>query len=269
MNLALPTLIVFVVLLPGFIFRSGLKRAERTSLDFSPFGRVAAEAILWAVVGHLVWLTLSSSFFFHQFEPVVFMNLLSSSPASQARATEQVGAAFAWIAAYFVSLLVASHLVPIFIRNAISKFRLDRDSARFSSIFRFHDAPWYYLLTGADFKEDDQPDLIIISAIVEVSKEAVLYVGVLDDFYFDSEGKLDRLILQKVSRRPIASDKPATQPADGQNEQRFYPIDGDNFVLRYSEAITLNVQYVKLTATESTNDTANAPIDSNLLGAPS
>jgi hypothetical protein len=32
MNVALPALIVFFLLLPGFIFRTNLKRAERTSL---------------------------------------------------------------------------------------------------------------------------------------------------------------------------------------------------------------------------------------------
>lgn len=66
----------------------------------------------------------------------------------------------------------------------------------------------------------------------------------LNDFYFDKEGQLDRLILQNVKRRPMSADKTAGgEPAD-----RFYPIDGDSFVLRYSEAITLNIQYVKLVA---------------------
>jgi len=32
MNVALPALIVFFLLLPGFIFRTNLKRAERTSV---------------------------------------------------------------------------------------------------------------------------------------------------------------------------------------------------------------------------------------------
>jgi len=53
MNVALPALIVFFLLLPGFIFRTNLKRAERTSLDFSPFGQVVAEGILWASVQHV------------------------------------------------------------------------------------------------------------------------------------------------------------------------------------------------------------------------
>lgn len=253
MNVALPTLIVFLILLPGFIFRSGLKRAERTSVDFSPFGRVVAEAILWAMVLHLIWIALSDVILGRHFDPVVFFNLLSSVAASQSTAVTQVGGEFKWVATYFISLLTTSFALPTIVRGAISRFKLDRYSMPFSSIFRFHDAPWYYLLTGADFKSGEEPDLIVISAIVEVAKEAVLYVGVLDDFYFDADGQLDRLILQKVSRRPIASDKTSVDFIGPPPEQRFYPIDGDNFVLRYSEAITLNVQYVKLTA--------SAPLD--------
>ena len=103
-------------------------------------------------------------------------------------------------------MFVASLISPIILRAQIAKRRLDRATARFSSIFRFHDAPWYYLLTGADFSEDEKPDLIMISAIVEVAKDAVLYVGILDNFFFDADGNLDRLILQSVARRPLSAD---------------------------------------------------------------
>jgi hypothetical protein len=91
MNVALPALIVFLLLLPGFIFRTRLKRAERTSLDFSPFGQVAAEAVMWAVFAHLLWLAVSYWVFRHQLEPAVLMKLLSSDATGQARATELVG----------------------------------------------------------------------------------------------------------------------------------------------------------------------------------
>lgn len=254
MNLALPTLIVFIVLLPGFIFRSGLKRVERISIDFSPFGRVATEGVIWAILLHLIWLMLSYFLFSRKFDPVVFLNILSSVPASQSKASLEAGSEFSWISTYFISLLLISFVLPAVIRSAISKFRLDRDGTLFSSIFRFHDAPWYYLLTGADFEVDSQPDLIKVSAIVEVAKEAVLYVGVLNDFYFDADGQLDRLILQNVSRRPVSSDKLLDSIQGPQIEERFYPIDGDNFVLRYGEAITLNIQYIKLTESPINSD---------------
>lgn len=242
MNVALPALIVFFLLLPGFVFRTNLKRAERTSLDFSPFGQVVTEAILWALFSHFIWLTLSHLIFRHDFDPTVLMKLLSSAADIQAQATSAVGRQFDWIAAYFSTLLIATFVVPKLIRKVITTYRLDRDGARFNSLFRFHGAPWYYLLTGADFESKNAPDIIKVSAIVEVGKEAVLYVGVLDEFYVDADGQLDRLVLQGVARRPIASDKGA-----GAVASRFYDVDGDSFVLRYNEAITLNIQYLRMT----------------------
>jgi len=248
MNVALPALVAFLLLLPGFIFRARFKLAERTSLHFSPFGRVAADAILWAIFAHFLWLSVAFVVCSLRFEPSVLLKLMSSAPASQAEAISAVSRDFKWIASYFCSLFVAVVVVPVVSRNYIAKCRLDRATARFSSIFRFHDAPWYYLLTGADFAQEDKPDLTMISAIVEVAKDAVLYVGVLDDFFFDSDGNLDRLILQSVARRPLSADKNKTDSENGAGDERFYAIDGDSFVLRYQDAKTLNVQSVKLTS---------------------
>lgn len=87
MNVALPALIVFFLLLPGFVFRTNLKQAERVSLDFSPFGQVVTEAILWALFVHFIWLTVSHLVFGHDFAPTVLMKLLSSAPSTQAEAT--------------------------------------------------------------------------------------------------------------------------------------------------------------------------------------
>lgn len=99
MNIALPAFVAFLILLPGFIFRARFKLAERTSLDFSPFGRVAADAILWAICAHILWLAVS--FFSQRFEPAVLLKLLSSAPSSQTEAVSAVGRDFAWIAGYF------------------------------------------------------------------------------------------------------------------------------------------------------------------------
>jgi hypothetical protein len=248
MNVALPALIVFLLVLPGFIFRSRFKRAERTSLDYSPFGQVAAEAVMWAGFAQLIWFAVSYWVFSRRMEPAVLLKLLSSDAAGQAKATEVVAKDFGWISAYFASLIVVSYGTPKALRAVISKYRLDRVGAPLSGLFRFHQAPWYYLLSGADFRADEEPDFIIVSAIVEVAGDAFLYVGILEEFFVTADGQLDRLVLQKVARRPVASDKPADLVVDADEPQRFYDVEGDCFVLRYSEAITLNVKYVKLAA---------------------
>lgn len=244
MNLALPALVVFVLLLPGFVARSRIKRAERLSLDYSPFGQVVSEAVAWSIVLHLLWIVLTDLIGLREVRPAVVLRLFSADLGSQGKAIEAVALEAAWVALYFGSLLVFSYLMPIGVRALIIRLRLDRVGSRFSGVLRFSGAPWYYLLSGADFEAGDVPDFIVVSAIVDVAGTPYLYIGVLEDYFLNEEGGLDRLILQQVMRRPLSCDK---LPEDkGRNLARFYPIDGDYFVLRYSEAITLNVEYVKL-----------------------
>ena len=243
MNVALPALLFFLIVLPGFLFRSRLKLAEQTSLDYSPFGRVVTEALLWSIALHAVWLLLASAFG-ATLRTEALLGLMSSAADRQASAIDAVARSSLRVFAYFTSLYLFAFVVPHALRVATSRLRLDRAGSPWSNVFRFHEAPWYYLLTGADFTQPDEPDYILVAAIVNVAGAATLYVGTLADFFFDPDGHLDRVVLENVSRRPLTSDK---TPDD---HDRFYPIEGDYFVVRYAEAITLNVQYVKLRRTD-------------------
>lgn len=166
MNIALPAIIIFALLLPGFIVRSRFKRAERASLDYSPFGQVVTEAVLWACMLHLVWLFAAYLFFGQRFITEQLFRLLSADPAGQTRAIEWVGKRDVWIAIYFITILVFVYLAPAIARTAIIRWRLDRSQSPIGFLFRFKQAPWYYLLTGADFSEADKPDFISVAAIL-------------------------------------------------------------------------------------------------------
>lgn len=240
MNIALPALVVFLVLLPGFIARSQIKLAEREKLDYSPFGAVVAEGLIWSAALHATWLTACAGL--GRFLDLrILLGLLSASPTLQAEAIALAHAESGQIAWYFGSQFLAAALFTPLIRRLITRYRLDRADSPLAWLLRFRRAPWYYLLSGADFAADDAPDLISIAAVVDVSGEPYLYVGSLVDYYFDAEGRLDRLVLEAVQRRPLAADKFATE-----NPERFYGIDGDYFVVRYEQVISLNVRYVRL-----------------------
>ncbi|HWX00264.1 hypothetical protein [Collimonas sp.] len=246
MNVALPALIVFLLLLPGFIARSRFKRAERISLDYSPFGQIVTEAMLWNCVFHPLWLLAAAWLFGHTLQPLLLLELLSSDAASQAKAIQGIALQFSWICAYFLSLYAGAWIVPNGFRLMITHYRLDRANAGwYVPWLRFNQAPWYYLLTGADFDEEQRPDLISVSAIVNVAGQAVLFTGILDNFFVDANGSLDRLILEKVMRRPLSADKP-DGASIAEELERFYVVEGDYFVLRYSEAITLNIEYIRM-----------------------
>lgn len=79
MNIALPALVVFACLLPGFIVRNRLKRVESTSLDYSPFGRVVTEAIFWAGVLHLIWIGIVCPLAGRTVDLGLLLQLLSSN----------------------------------------------------------------------------------------------------------------------------------------------------------------------------------------------
>ncbi len=255
MNFALPALLAFLIVLPGFLFRNRLKRAEQTSLDYSPFGRVVAEAMLWTIALHAIWLGIAW-LVGQTLHPDALLGLLSSAPDLQKSAVADVSTSASHVFLNFVSLYAFALVVPTALRVAITHWRLDRFGAPFSAVFRFYGAPWYYLLTGADFEAADEPDYISIAALVEVAGDAVLYVGILTDFFFDPDGQLDRLVLENVSRRPISRDK------TGDDAERFYAIEGDYFVIRYADVVTLNVHYFKL---EVATDAAEMPVGPDSL----
>jgi hypothetical protein len=248
MNLALPALVVFVLLLPGFIARSRHKQAERLSLDYSPFGAVVSEAVVWALALHLLWLGAAWLLAGRVLRPELLFLLLSSDAAAQSHALQQVAEQAGPVGGYLASLIAFAHLGPTALRALIVRFGWDRAGSPAARLFRFHEAPWYYLLSGADFAPGQRPDFIAVSAIVDVATRPMLYTGILDDYFVDRDGQLDRLILQDVMRRPLDADKPvgAGSGAVPLGESRFYRVDGDYFVLRYAEAITLNIEYIQL-----------------------
>jgi hypothetical protein len=249
-NIALPAIVVFLLLLPGFIARSRIKYVERQLLDYSPFGVVVAGAIVWAAALHALWLSLARLITGRTVDVAALIGLISSDAPTQRDAIHTVATDIGWPAVYLSSLLLVAFVLPVVIRLMVVRFRLDRAESSLRHVFRFHDAPWYYLLTGADFVAAEKPDLIAISAVVNIAGTPMLYTGMLDEFFPDQDGKLDRLVLQQVMRRPFADDK--AQGVDdaaittAAMSSRFYPVDGDCFVLRYAEAITLNVQYIRL-----------------------
>ncbi|MDG2526510.1 hypothetical protein P6166_14230 [Stenotrophomonas sp. HITSZ_GD] len=245
MNVALPALIVFLIVLPGFIARSQIKLAESEKLDYSPFGAIVVEGLVWAAALHAIWL-LACALAHRYLDLGLLLGLLSSSPALQSEAVAAAQSEAAQIAWYFGTQLLAAVVATPILRWQITRHRWDRSDSRLAWLFRFRRAPWYYLLSGADFAKEDVPDLISVAAVINVAGEPVLYVGTLEDYYFDSDGKLDRLVLEGVERRPLSADKSLDKEAHEPEAARFYRIEGDYFVIRYEEVISLNVRYIRL-----------------------
>ncbi|WP_104990694.1 hypothetical protein [Deinococcus sp. NW-56] len=103
--------------------------------------------------------------------------------------------------------------------------------------------PSIYLTAVVDMKHKDGP---------------VLVRGLVIDWLLTAAGELDTVMLEETVRRPLAADRPAGTEyhSDASLDSRYYSIEGDVFLLRRSEMITLNVQYLY---TAETADLENVP----------
>lgn len=241
MEIALPAIIIFLLVSPGFIFRAQFKRAERETFDYSPFGIVVGQAFLWTLVLHGLWLTITWWVFNSALDIKTLMQLLSpTSQQENASSFDAVSEDVARITSYFVSLYVFCWFVPLALRKQIVKYRLDREDFPLSWLLRM-DAPWYYLLQGANLTK--KPAVVFISVLVDVSGKAILYYGILVSYTVDRHtGELNRIVLSGVFRWELEGFDQAKTPEDKMKISES--IDGNCLVISYDETITLNIKYL-------------------------
>ena len=242
MTLALPALLLLLACWPGWIARSCIRRVGGHAPDGATRPQAWTEALLWAAGLHAGLIGGSNVLGWPLLPAGELLQLLSPEPERQAGAWTALAAHGAGLAAYAAAVLGLAAAGPWALRRLVSRFRLDRRASPLGPLLRPARAHWYYLLSGADFTADALPDLIAVTTVVDVAGQPWVYKGVLDEYFVDPQGQLDRLILQQVVRRPLGVQAaPQTRPQD-----RFERIDGDCVVLHHGEITTLQVDYVRL-----------------------
>lgn len=240
MNIALPALVIFLFFLPGLIARKEIKVVENKHLDSSPIGAYFIGSILYAIFLHVFWIFITTQLFNEKIDIKTIFGVLSNEKELQKIAIINIEQNIKKISIYFITLYVFSYFSPKIIRFFVNKYRLDsEDFPRCFNIFKFHDAPWYYLLSGTDLKKEDCPDLIAIDTIIEVAGNAYMYSGILASYHLDSSGDLDRIVLEMASRRDLYIYKSKT------NITKPFYIKGNQLILQYKDMKNTNIKYIK------------------------
>lgn len=236
MSIALSAVVIFSILVPGFAFRTLYRRVERTSLDYAPFGVPVISGIVFAIILHVIWLLIAYLLGWRLDLPNL-LHLLGTDGVAQSKSIEQIGRYQTQILVYFSTILfVPTALLAPGLRWLADRRGWNLPESRLYPILGFN-APWYYLLKVKAKQKDADA---YVAAVVDFGGDCYLFRGFVSDYYVDEDGKLDRLVLEYVDRRPMRKDK----PADGPAQSRYYPVSpSDYFVLRYSEITTLNVWY--------------------------
>ncbi|MBX7073763.1 MAG: hypothetical protein K1X71_11505 [Pirellulales bacterium] len=164
--------------------------------------------------------------------------LLAAQPGKEGALFEQATKSIAsgpfplFLLAYFVSLCMAAVLLGRLLRHLVRRFDWDR---RFP-LFRWND--WYYLLHG-ESPDGSIPatdyDAIRVTAVVG----DYIYWGILVDWFVDSSGVLDTVVLVLPHRRKHNS-------TDSDPNPKPFEIRADYLVLKYAECSNLAVLGIKL-----------------------
>lgn len=247
MNIAFPAFFLLALILPGFIFLSAFSRSENTKLDHRAFDSSSASALFISSIIHSIWMLLSQCLA----DPVdleLVIKLLTGAKLSKSE-YEQLAHSAPLIAQYFFSAYLFSWFSGRIFQSAVMKFSPYKDS-RFS-----FDTPWYYELKGFLSKEQDA-QLLELSCLCESQEGSYLYYGILEDFYLDNDGQLDRVVLSSAYRRKLSDDdkntngeKAITPKAE---DKRYYRVRGDRLMLKYSNMANLNIEYTYFYSSETT-----------------
>jgi hypothetical protein len=277
LNIAFPAVLLFLFLSPGFVFHRFYQPREVRAADIAPFSATVLMAstvavlVNAAVIGVAVWW---GKYEFHLGELVRMLagGTAAGNDAALSPVYRRLDEHPFEPLLYFAATNAAALCVACLWRLAVWKYKLDHPTCRLYTFIR-PPAPWHYLFRGIDVTAL-APDGVVIAAIVPLKDQTFLYTGLLEDYELTEKGDLDRLILSNAARRRIGDDRspngtpqPLSGAADYEPEcvadlpkrdnqadslsplnstKRFYAIEGDYFVLRASEFITLNIKFLVL-----------------------
>ncbi|WP_240223200.1 hypothetical protein [Rheinheimera hassiensis] len=231
MNFAVPAILIFILLLPGFIFLNAFEKSENTELERKPFQASSAGAFAVALVLQVFFCNAVNALV--EIDINLFIKVLMAVKLTDAELIS-ISKNYVLIAGYFISSFVVAFLLG----KLLQKLLLELNPYK-SSAFSF-DTPWYYELKGK-ISEAESAQLIKVSCMQDCKDGTVFYYGYLQDFYLNKSGQLDRLVLSDVYRRKIESDETEDHTS---NNARFYKIKGDRLVIKYEHILNLNIEYL-------------------------
>lgn len=242
MNIALGTVILFIIVVPGIIMRRfyfseefSRKYIRNSIVDEMVFAIVPAFLIHFIAIVYIHECTP----YYVDFDTLAILLTNSGSPQDVMRSFRTIRDNITAITFYNFILWNSAALTGFLARIIVRKKKLDRKYQ-----FLKYSNDWHYLLTGefADFPKIDgdseKIDLIYVDALVKSDGKNVLYTGILVDYTLAAAGVLDFLVLKETKRGYPSEQTPGTVNS--------IAIPGDYFILLYNQVLNINLTYYQL-----------------------
>jgi hypothetical protein len=247
MNLILGSILLFILLSPGLIFRYSYLQGTYSKQTFKIS---AVDEIFWAVIPAFVFQLAGILVIIHFTIYQVRLDqlyLILTGADSEIDFNFILGSLPVFLV-YIVILIVIAAVLGLSARFIVRKFQLD---LRYP--FLKVNNEWYYLFSGEILDFLDSPgesknvEMIQIDVLVSTGDGTMVYSGTLENYFLSKDNGLDRIYLSNVYRRKMKDDLDRTKPNVGYLDrfldERYYAMPGDLFVVTYDKIINLNVTY--------------------------
>lgn len=247
MNIAFTSILIFIILSPGFIFKIAY---NSSILSVKDPNRNIINELTWAIIPSIVFHTFSifivelSSEYYIDFKQLGNLILGVTDKNVVNDSFIQIGQFVYSIFWYNIILLITSYGLGHLSRYIVRHFKLDRQF----SFFRFSNK-WHYILEGEclDFPNvpDEYEDIsyMAVDVLCKVNGVSVIYIGEVFNYYVDSKGDLEAVHLRYPIRR-LFSD-------DSTSEGKYYEIPSKFLVIPSADIININIKYFNYSIEES------------------
>lgn len=247
MNLILGSILLFILISPGLIFRYSYLQGTYSKQTFKIS---AVDEIFWAVIPAFVFqlagILIIIHFTIYQVRLDQLYQILTGAD-SEIDFNFILGSLPVFLV-YILILIVIAAVLGLSARFMVRKFQLD---LRYP--FLKVNNEWYYLFSGEILDLLDTPgesknvEMIQIDVLVSTGDGTMVYSGTLENYFLSKDNGLDRIYLSNVYRRKMKDDLDRTKPnvgyLDRYLDERYYAMPGDLFVVTYDKIINLNVTY--------------------------
>ena len=251
MSIALSTLVLFFLLVPGILFRRFYFSEEFSKQYFKEtFFGVFISTILPSLFFHFLWYFIVK-IFGQQVNLFVLGDIVSQQPSNLSFQNIQNNSTKILI--YNLSMFIVSGCSGYLLKQYVRKEKWDRKY----KIFRFQNS-WHYILKGEffdfpraeitlDVDTVEEIELVFVDAIMEINGKSYLYDGVLVDYELNGNNGLETISLSNSQRRRLNDDSKISKKGNKKdNSNKYYPLGGHIIILKYCELKNLNFTYLTL-----------------------
>jgi len=236
MNLAISSLIIFIIVSPAILARRVYYTRELSkSFTLRNTLQEIFSAVLLSFILHFVWIQLVEALGYAIDFEITFKLLLNPDSINKYDdITNNIRAIFS----YFISLAIAATIISFFIRNLIRTYKIDRKL----KMFRY-DNNWYYIFSGEvlDIEEynknrDISSDTIndrIVDVLTKSGDKYILYRGNLVDYQLNGNNSVDYIVLSSPRKQVVGEDETKD-------------ITSNYFVIPYTEVLNINIKYLTI-----------------------